>query len=49
MEESTREIPIPTTYYLGGHGDPIAVFNRDDIVALVLHEDGTVTWKAESK
>ena len=36
-----RIIGIPNTYYMGGHGDPVAQF---DSTALILHDDGSVSW-----
>lgn len=38
-----RRIPVPASYYLGGHGDPIAQF---DHLVLLLHPDGRVTWES---
>lgn len=38
---SDRIIGIPNTYYMGGHGDPVAQFDR---TALILHDDGSVSW-----
>lgn len=34
---------LPSGWYLGAHGDPVAVFEADS-PRLVLHADGTVTW-----
>lgn len=42
QERDDRRIPIPASWYLGAHGDPVAVF---DYLGLVLHPDGTVTWE----
>jgi len=42
-------IPIPVGYYVGGHGDPIAQFRHDELIILVLHDDGTVTWERENR
>lgn len=41
-----RIVGIPHAWRMGGHGDPIAVFDR---TALHLHEDGTVTWAQYDK
>ena len=38
---SDRIIGIPNTYYMGGHGDPVAQFDR---TSLILHDDGSVSW-----
>lgn len=45
VEEVGRLVPLPAHWRMGGHGDPIAVF---DYLTLVLHEDGTVTWRKET-
>ena len=41
----TRRIPLPSHWYLGAHGDPVARFDR---LMLVLHPDGSVSWEQES-
>ena len=38
----SRVIPLPTQWYLGAHGDPIATF---DNVVLILHPNGGITWR----
>lgn len=43
--EPPVEVPLPRYYYQGVHGDPIAVFDR---LGLLLHPDGSVTWKRAS-
>lgn len=37
-----RTVPLPASWYMGGHGDPIASFDR---LLLDLHPDGGVTWR----
>lgn len=38
-----RVVPLPSNYYMGAHGDPVATF---DYLALELHRDGSVTWRS---
>lgn len=38
-----RVVPLPASYYLAAHGDPVATF---DYLVLDLHDDGKVTWRS---
>lgn len=40
------EVVMPARWYLGAHGDPIARFGPESPV-LVLHPDGSVTWRTQ--
>ena len=42
-----ERIALPGGWYLGAHGDPIAVFNATSI-ELILCEAGTVRWEYSS-
>jgi hypothetical protein len=40
----TQYVPLPDGWRMGGHGDPIAVFDYNKGRALVLEDDGSVRW-----
>lgn len=42
VDKPRGEVPLPVSWYLGAHGDPVARF---DHIVLTLHHDGTVTWR----
>lgn len=46
MTEPTvvRTVSLPAHYYLGAHGDPVAVF---DYLHLDFMSDGTVRWRED--
>lgn len=37
---------LPEVWYLGEHGDPVPRFGPESPV-LVLHPDGSVTWRTQ--
>ena len=45
LQAITRRVPLPSHWYLGAHGDPVARFDR---LMLLLHPDGSVRWEQES-